>query len=628
MLKLILRIRVMHLAIVAVTSLIWFLPVSTAEEGRDSKVHFEETDEAGWRITGDSYDALIDGDGNFRKLNVRGVSFLAEGRRGGRDLIGGTFPGDKPADHLVRNGRDIVAERGDIRVEYRFDDTGFKLVSEGGQVNWGLSDNVRALVRRGRAEWGGSQDVSSPEDVGGDVVKIFANGVAVSTSEPFHISRGRLFPSFTTRGGEQADRFECRFKWDYDYDPAELVRLKRWIPSRGDPRKTAEYEPEEKPELRLVMESLAEEEKVELDLRFSARNHPRNGNVVFEKTTSITVPRGEEEEFAVEVPVNEPGLYWVEVDSIIEGEPWFSLTRGVIYDRDNYRPELTRPEDFDEFWDRQLKKMRDIPFEAELEKREDWSSERFIHYNLTLNDFDGDRLEGYLRLPRSDGPHNAEVMGFRGEVDSNVFQGLERHENRSEGVGMWQRGGERVRVGVPLPDESTYTRWESRKDNNMLESYLRKVRMMDYLRSLEEVDRIFIYGASRTGASALAATALSPEQVAAVNVHVPTSCGLSWSDHPYHGWGNVPGEEAGGLETAAYFDPVNFAPKLKVPLVMDGGFYDGLSPSAGIQAFYNHAVNAPFRRCAIEQGHHGHFEYSRRNEMEEELAEYLARIRQ
>jgi cephalosporin-C deacetylase-like acetyl esterase len=157
----------------------------------------------------------------------------------------------------------------------------------------------------------------------------------------------------------------------------------------------------------------------------------------------------------------------------------------------------------------------------------------------------------------------------------------------------------------------------------MLHSYLRMVRLADYLRSRDDVKHIWLFGASRTGASMLAAGALAPERVAVVNVHVPTCCGISWSHRPYRGWGRPPARDAEGLETAAYFDPVNFAPDLQVPVVMDGGFYDGLAPAPGILAFYNHATAAPFRRCSIEQGPHGYFQASRRKQMEAELTEFL-----
>jgi cephalosporin-C deacetylase-like acetyl esterase len=176
-----------------------------------------------------------------------------------------------------------------------------------------------------------------------------------------------------------------------------------------------------------------------------------------------------------------------------------------------------------------------------------------------------------------------------------------------------------------LPRSAEFTYWNGRDANNMLHCYLRTVRLTDYLRSREDVRHIWLFGASRSGPVMLAAAALAPEQVAAVNVHVPTSCGVSWKDRPYRGWGRPPSRTEEGLKTAAYFDPVNFAPDLEVPVVMDGGFYDGLSPIPGMLAFCNHATEAPFVRWSIEQGHHGYFTSGRRKELEADLAKHLAK---
>jgi cephalosporin-C deacetylase-like acetyl esterase len=190
---------------------------------------------------------------------------------------------------------------------------------------------------------------------------------------------------------------------------------------------------------------------------------------------------------------------------------------------------------------------------------------------------------------------------------------------------MWERGVPRIRVGAPQPEDSTYTRWKGQDDNNMLDSFLLAVRMTDYLRSREDVANIYLYGGSRSGAIQLANAALDGTRVAAVNVHVPTSAGLSWREKEYRGWGsrpgNVPPEQSFGI--AACFDVTNFAPDLTVPVVMDGGITDDLAPAPGILAFANWAEKCPFRRCSIEKGGHGFFVNPARPRMEKELAEFL-----
>ena len=67
--------------------------------------------------------------------------------------------------------------------------------------------------------------------------------------------------------------------------------------------------------------------------------------------------------------------------------------------------------------------------------------------------------------------------------------------------------------------------------------YADHVRAFDVLLTRAAVDpqRIAVTGASRTGPAALAAAALEP-RLALVDIHVPTSAGISWPSRFYEGW--------------------------------------------------------------------------------------------
>ena len=118
--------------------------------------------------------------------------------------------------------------------------------------------------------------------------------------------------------------------------------------------------------------------------------------------------------------------------------------------------------------------------------------------------------------------------------------------------------------------------------------YADHARCVDVLLARDNVDpkRIVARGASRTGPSALAAAALD-QRIALVDIHVPTSAGISWPTRFYGGWGahgssakpaDVPLEK--WLRLLAYFDMVNFAPDVKCPVIIGLGLRDyGLSNS-------------------------------------------------
>lgn len=606
--------RVLPAATAACVLLLLTMPPASA-------VQIHEQDER-FHVRGQAYEAVIDGAGNFRSLRVEGVEFLATGEVRKQPHVGGGFPGEQPAQTVSREGRAITASREDISVRYIFDDQGFTLDSKGGAVRWLLSEHVTACIAQ--------KTVIPRGGVTGDVHRIVAGEAAIAVDQPHHVVRGSAFPSMLTRGGKAKEPFKVRWTCGVEVSPEELVDLTRLKPAGRDHRVTAEYDPGQSPQMTVQLTSYAAS-VAKPRLTWRVVDHPHNGQQVAAGERAVELAGGASTEVSFEVPVEAPGLYWVHAGLHRDGQaesaeqaskPMQSATRGFIYDRDNYKPALTRPEDFKDFWDARLEAMRERPFDPEVTENPDLAIDGYKGYDLQITGHDGQRLACVLIVPDRPGPHDAEVGGYSDSAEK-VRAQLRKSSKQPKGVGMWQRGDPRLSVGAAIPEQSTYRRWDGRDDNNMLDSYLQKVRLLDYLRSRDDVRHIWLFGASRTGASTLAAAALAPEQVVAVNVHVPTSCGLSRAKRPYRGWGNPPSRDAGGLKTAAYFDPVNFAPDLEVPLVMDAGIYDGLSPAPGILAFYNHATHAPFSRCAIEQGHHGYFEAGHRDEMEAALAEHL-----
>lgn len=412
-----------------------------------------------------------------------------------------------------------------------------------------------------------------------------------------------------------------------DADPAELVDMGQIRAGDAKRGTTAVFGADESPEVRVAVRSadpLARDGGVEVVVEWTVHDHPHSRKPVFTTKTKATVPAGEEVMVKQALPLEAPGPYWVRAALIAGEETIKKDLLGILYDPGGFKPELTRPDDFSQFWSRKLEAMRKVPFDAELEENESYGTKHYRGYDLEVRNHDGKRLRCVLMVPRSEGPHDAEIgAGAPGEAEK-VKSSIAKAEGQPAGVGMWERGARRIRIGAASPRSATYTRWAGRDDNNMLHCYLQTIRLADYLRSREDVGHIWLFGASRSGPAMLAAASLAPERVAAVNVHVPTSCGVSWKDRPYRGWGRPPARTDEGLKTAAYFDPVNFAPDLKVPVVMDGGFYDGLSPIPGMLAFCNHATNAPFVRWSIEQGRHGHFNNGGRGDMEAALAEHLA----
>jgi len=427
--------------------------------------------DGGYHVTGQTYEAVIDDQGNFRSLIVEGVELLAVGEYRDKPHVGGDFPGEKPAAKVRRDGETITARRADISVRYAFDDEGFSLASKGGAVRWLLSPQVTACIS--------ADGVIPRTGASGDVNRIVAGQAAIAVDQPHHVVGGSAFPSMLTRGGKPEQPFKARWTCGVEVSAAEQVDLVLLKPTGRNHRITASYEPGQTPEMALRLKSYAAS-PAKLRLAWRVADHPHNDEQVTGGARSVELAGGATTEANFEVPVEAPGLYWVHAGLHRDGEaesaeqasePMQSATRAFIYDRDNYKPALTRPADFKDFWDAQLEAMREMPFDPQVTENPDLAIEGYKGYDLEITGHDGQRLTCVLIVPDRPGPYDAEVGGYRGSAEKLRAQ-LRKYRKQPKGVGMWQRGAPRLIVGAPIPEQSTYRRWDGRDDNNMLDSSL------------------------------------------------------------------------------------------------------------------------------------------------------------
>jgi len=253
-----------------------------------------------------------------------------------------------------------------------------------------------------------------------------------------------------------------------------------------------------------------------------------------------------------------------------------------VYDAESYRPALTRPDDFAAYWQATLKQMRDQSLDLQVTAAPELSNAHKAVSLVSFTGLDSRRIEGWLVEPTAPGKYPA-TFGAR----------VQNYQWPKPAPGDKV---ETVALVMKLYRDGIYrSGMESRETAEFRHVYADHVRCVDVLVTREKVDpqRIMAMGASRTGPSALAAAALDP-RIALVNIHVPTSAGISWPTGFYRGWGA--GASAGKpsamprenwLCLLGYFDMVNFAPDVKCPVIIGLGLRDyGLSPAPGIIATY------------------------------------------
>ena len=106
------------------------------------------------------------------------------------------------------------------------------------------------------------------------------------------------------------------------------------------------------------------------------------------------------------------------------------------------------------------------------------------------------------------------------------------------------------------------------------------------------------------GQQSLATAGLNPGRVTAMIINVPAGADFSGDLHGskrgYPGW---PVDDPKVVETARYFDVMNFAPAIKAKSLVAFGFIDTTSPPFGILAAFNQ-IQAPKEAVPMPDSDH------------------------
>jgi cephalosporin-C deacetylase-like acetyl esterase len=118
---------------------------------------------------------------------------------------------------------------------------------------------------------------------------------------------------------------------------------------------------------------------------------------------------------------------------------------------------------------------------------------------------------------------------------------------------------------------------------------------LDYIQSRPDWDgkTIVIMGMSMGGQQSYATAGLNPDRVTAMIVNVPAGADFSADLHgSKRGYPNWSIDDPQIVETARYFDAVNFAPTIRAKSSVAFGFIDTTSPPYGVLAAFNQIQGA------------------------------------
>lgn len=305
----------------------------------------------------------------------------------------------------------------------------------------------------------------------------------------------------------------------------------------------------------------------------------------------------------------------------------------VAFDPLQILPVLPEPEDFDAFWQSIFAQQKSVPENFKMTELPALTTGEYSFYAVQCDNINGKKVYGYLRLPRGKGPFPllVYVEGYGRGQNLEVFQ--EHCQNVSRYcTGKVAALTISVHAFSPPESDAEYKKFfaeylkkfpdrnywlEGLDSDDMCKTFFVQaisgaVRLCNLVCALPVIDqkRITCYGVSQGGAFGIYLTANCP-QIKALFAGVPAfgDCGGFLLGR------HTPQSNIGAFrkyyEKLRYFDTVNFARRIKVPVYMSAGFIDPICPPSSVYAIYNQLQGNKMFYDKTRNGHNdGSAEYN------------------
>ena len=279
----------------------------------------------------------------------------------------------------------------------------------------------------------------------------------------------------------------------------------------------------------------------------------------------------------IETKLDEPAMLYVQVTG--GGAP---IHLGAAVAPWKLKPSVPRPADFDSFWEGKLRALGEVPVDPVLTPIP-CDKPGVELYSVKLGSLNS-HVQGYLAKPAKEGKFPALVIyQYAGvyalktsTVTDRAAEGWLAFDVDSHDLPPDQATG--------VPNNYNSVGNTSRETSYFLNMYLRDYRAIDYISSRPDWDgnTLAITGGSMGGQQSLVTAGLNPK-ITAVLVLEPSGADSNGDLHGRKaGYPNWNSRDPKVMETALYFDTVNFASHIKAPVLAAIGFIDTTAPPVGI----------------------------------------------
>lgn len=277
----------------------------------------------------------------------------------------------------------------------------------------------------------------------------------------------------------------------------------------------------------------------------------------------------------------------------------------IGFSPEKLRPYTQQPADFVEFWNKAKNEAQQCPMTFTTKYVPEYSNEKVDCYLVKLQCYKkGQHVYGYLTRPKAKGkypvvlcPPGAGVKTLKEPMRHRFYaeQGFIRLEMEIHGLNP-ELSPETFKDLSASFGDYLLKGLDDRDNYYMKKVYLACVRAIDYLTSFDEWDgkNVIVQGGSQGGALALITAGLDSRVTLCVANHPALSDMAGYKagradgyPHFFTKLNEYRTDTPEKLQTMAYYDVVNFARQINIPVYLTWGYNDNTCPPTTSYIVYN-----------------------------------------
>lgn len=300
-----------------------------------------------------------------------------------------------------------------------------------------------------------------------------------------------------------------------------------------------------------------------------------------------------------------PGFIQCRIELEVDGKTYIDQVK-LAFDPHKIEPTIPMPVDFERFWSMQLESVAGVALEFTRIFSSEYSTEKVDVYEVSFRvNKAGNRMYGWLTIPKKEGRFPAVLIppgaGIKKQIPSLQYaeNGVISLQIEIHGLPFSLSDEQYSAIRSAIGDYWSMN-LDHRENYYFNHVYLGCKRSIDLIYDLPEFNGfVATTGGSQGGALALITAALD-KRVRGVAAFYPALCDLTGYLHNRAGgWPhlfnakNLPmNNTPQKVENIAYYDVVNFARIVSVPIFYSFGYNDNTCPPTSLYAAYN-VISSP-----------------------------------